>query len=70
MKKKVKTISLVTAAVLILGAAAYGIAYHTGAEAKIENGVISTYDKVQNGVVSTYQNVQDFFTGDSGSSGN
>jgi len=50
---------------LAIGAVAYGAAYHTGAETKIESAVVSTFNKVQDGAVSTAQNVQDFFTGES-----
>ena len=64
--KTAKRFALIGAVVLALGAVAYGVAYHTGAEVKIESAVVAAYDNVQNGVVSTYQNVQGFFTGGSG----
>ena len=56
--KTMKTIGISLAIMLGVGAVAYGVSYHTGAQTKIENSVVSTYNKIQDGVVSSYKNIE------------
>ncbi len=58
IRKKLAVIGIVSAILLGLGAGAYGIAVHTGAQANIEKSVLSTYQGIENAVVDGYQKIE------------
>ena len=53
------TTLIIIAIIFGVGAALYGVLYHTGVQKKIENSVLSTYKKIEDGVVSGYNKMED-----------
>ena len=74
-KSRGKRIAIIVSGFFILGGVAYGVTYHNGTQAKIEESVVSIYNsietsfvggyqKIEDAAVSGYQKVEDTFVGD------